>query len=181
MCTKVNVLEFAKMTQINNTDIYYYILTKQNGFNYIAFSDANMNNWNEFYGNNAIYRADRNDQLPLFIPKKSQTPTTTNSTKYYSSGIWMKYNSTESGYDWRGATDENNQEQWSKKFDFTASKPGGYSFTATVEFDNTSTHYFKIHNTKGDWFGNGGTMTQNNCTNWIFGSDNSNNATFFKK
>ena len=176
VCTKVNVLEFAKMTQINNTDIYYYLLTKQNGFNYIAFSDANMNNWNEFHGNNAIYRADRNDQLPLFIPKKSQTPTTTNSTKYYSSGIWMKYNSTESGYDWRGATDENNQEQWSKKYDFTASKPGGYSFTATVEFDNTSTHYFKIHNTKGDWFGNGGTMTQKNCTDWIFGTDNSSNA-----
>ena len=176
VCTKVNVLEFAKMTQINNTDIYYYILTKQNAFNYIAFSDANMNDWNEFHGNNAIYRADRNDQLPLFIPKKSQTPTTTNSTKYYSSGIWMKYNSTESGYDWRGATDENNQEQWSKKFDFTASKPGGYSFTATVEFNNTSKHYFKIHNTKGDWFGNGGTMTQKNCTDWIFGTDNSSNA-----
>ena len=176
VCTKVNVLEFAKMTQIDNTDIYYYILTKQAGFNHIAFSDADMNNWNEFYGNKAIYRADRNDQLPLFIPKKSQTPTTTNSTKYYSSGIWMKYNSTESGYDWRGATDENNQEQWSKKIDFTASKPGGYSFTATVEFDNTSTHYFKIHNTKGDWFGNGGTMTQNNCTDWTFGSDNTQNA-----
>ena len=176
VCTQVNVLEFAKMTQIDNTDIYYYILTKQAGFNHIAFSDADMNNWNEFYGNKAIYRADRNDQLPLFIPKKSQTPTTTNSTKYYSSGIWMKYNSTESGYDWRGATDENNQEQWSKKIDFTASKPGGYSFTATVEFDNTSTHYFKIHNTKGDWFGNGGTMTQNNCTDWTFGSDNTQNA-----
>lgn len=177
VCTKVNVLEFAKMTQIDNTDIYYYILTKQAGFNHIAFSDADMNNWNEFYGNKAIYRADRNDQLPLFIPKKSQTPTTTNSTKYYSSGIWMKYNSTESGYDWRGATEENNQEQWSKKIDFTASKPGGYSFTATVEFDNTSTHYFKIHNTKGDWFGNGGTMTQDNCTDWTFGTDNTSNAT----
>ena len=177
VCTKVNVLEFAKMTQVNNTDIYYYILTKQNGFNHIAFSDANMNNWDEFYGNNAIYRADRNDQLPLFIPKKSQTPTTTNKTEYYSSGIWMKYNSTESGYDWRGATSESESDSgWNTGYNFTASKPGGYTFKASVPFNNVNQHYFKIHNIVNDWFGNGGTMTQKNCTGWIFGTDNSSNA-----
>ena len=174
---KGKYIEYGKMTQIGQTDVYYYTLTNTTtGFSHIAFSETDMHNNNEFYGSKAIYRGDRSDQMPLFIPQTDQTASTTNTTKYYSSGIWMKYNSTESGYDWRGATDKNNQEQWSKKYDFTASKPGGYSFTATVEFDNTSTHYFKIHNTKGDWFGNGGTMTQNNCTNWIFGSDNSNNA-----
>ena len=174
---KGKYIEYGKMTQIGQTDVYYYTLTNTTtGFSHIAFSETDMHNNNEFYGSKAIYRGDRSDQMPLFIPQTDQTASTTNTTKYYSSGIWMKYNSTESGYDWRGATDENNQEQWSKKYDFTASKPGGYSFTATVEFDNTSTHYFKIHNTKGDWFGNGGTMTQKNCTDWIFGTDNTKNA-----
>ena len=171
-----NRYEYGEMTQIGSTDVYYYVLTQPHGFNYIAFSDADMHNDAPFNGNNAIYRGDRSDQMPLFIPQTDQTPTTTNNTKYYSSGIWMKYNSTESGYDWRGATDPNNQEQWSKKYDFTASKPGGYSFTATVTFNNINQHFFKIHNIKNDWFGNGGIMTQKNCTDWIFGTDNSSNA-----
>ena len=164
VCTKVNVLEFAKMTQIDNTDIYYYILTKQDGFNHIAFSDANMNNWNEFFGNNAIYRADRSDQMPLFIPEKDQSPSTTNSTRYYSNGIWMKYNSTESGYKW--SSDKNG---WSTDVNpFTASAKGGYTFTTTVTLEGSTTYLFKVNNIKGDWYSKVSTMTQDDCTDWWF-------------
>ena len=175
---KGKYIEYGKMTQIGQTDVYYYTLTNTTtGFSHIAFSETDMHNNNEFYGSKAIYRGDRSNQMPLFIPQTDQTASTTNSTKYYSSGIWMKYNSTESGYEWRGATSEDgNDAGWNNSFAFTASKPGGYTFKASVTFDNVKTHYFKIRNIVNDWFGNGGTMTQKNCTDWIFGTDNSSNA-----
>ena len=174
---KINRIEYGKMTQMGESDIYYYILTNLTGFSHIAFKDNDQSGYDYFFGGNAIYRSDRNDQMPLFIPEKDQFPSTTNSTKYYSNGIWMKYNSTESGYEWRGATSEDaNDSGWSNAFKFTTDKPGGYSFKASVNFDNINQHYFKVRNYNNTWFGNGGTMTQNNCTDWIFGSDNSNNA-----
>ena len=172
----VNRIEYGKMTQVGETDIYYYILTNLTGFSRIAFSEKDMHDYEFFYESKAIYRGDRSDQMPLFIPQTDQTATTTNKTEYYSSGIWMKYNSTESGYDWRGSTDPNDANQWSKSHSFTTDNPGGYSFKASVTFDNVNTHYFKIHNNKGDWYGNGGTMTQDNCTDWTFGTNNTENA-----
>ena len=164
VCTKTtNNLEFAKMTKIGNTDIYYYALTSETGFCHIAFSDVAMNNWNEFYGGNAVYRADRYDQLPLFVPQTDQTPSTTNSTKYYSTGIWMKYNSTYSGYDWSGKT---GNEAWGNH-NLTAQDAGGFSFTTTVNLNAGTTYEFKISNIGRDakndaivgsaWYGRTGT------------------------
>ena len=174
VCTKTqNNLHYGEMTQIGESDIFYFILPNTTGFNHIAFSDFPMNDWNEFYGHNAIYRSDRSDQMQLFIPQKEQSPSTTNSTKYYSSGLWMKYNSTVSGYDW-----SSNVNDWNTTTNtFTAEKAGGYSFTTEVKLTAGTTYEFKIHNLNGTWFGNGGTMTQNRCTNWHFWENNdSNNA-----
>ena len=173
-----NKLEQGQMTKIGQTDVYYYILTNLT-FSHIAFSDFDMRTYGFFNDNKAIYRSDRSNQLQLFIPKTDQKPTTVQHSKnqYYSSGIWMKYNSTESGYDWRGATREDEKDSgWSNAFNFTASKPGGYTFKASVTFNSIDQHFFKIHNIKDDWFGNGGIMTQNNCTNWTFGAENGENA-----
>ena len=164
--------EYGKMTQIGQTEVYYYILTKQDGFNHIAFSDVDMHDASPFNGNKAIYRSDRSDQMPLFIPEKDQFPSTTNSTKYYSSGIWMKYNSTYSGYDFSGKTADSN---W-KDINLTTDKTGGYTFTAKVKYNASENYEFKFKNLKGDWFGNGDTMTQDSCTNWFFAPDVSDNA-----
>ena len=69
VCTKVNGLEFGEMTQLGESDIFYYILTRADGFSHIAFSDFPMNEWDEFCEHSAIYRNDRNDQLQLFVPQ----------------------------------------------------------------------------------------------------------------
>ena len=167
-----------KMERIGNTDIYkcHYGAKGTVPTNSLAFTPENKENYDNFHKTKASYRTDFNSQMELFIPQNTKTETK-NETDYYNRGIWMKYNSTESGYDWRGATSEDaNDPGWSNAFNFTASKPGGYTFKASVTFNNTNQHFFKIHNIKNDWFGNGGTMTQNNCTNWTFGSDNSKNA-----
>ncbi len=170
---KVNRIEYGKMTQIGYTDIYYYALTNLERFNHIAFSDHDMHDYDDFFHNHSgIYRSDRSDKMQLFIPQKEQTAKTHNNTKYYSEGIWMKYNSTISGYDW-----SSNVNDWNTTTNtFTAEKAGGYSFTTEVKLNAGTTYEFKIHNLNGTWFGNGGTMTQTNCTNWSFGENNGSNA-----
>ena len=179
---KNKYIEYGKMTQIGKTDIFYYVLTDLTGFNYIAFSNAAMNTYDEFYGNNAIYRGDRSDQLQLFIPNATGSTKVVNQTKYYNDGIWMKYNSKDSGYDWSGKTAAS---VWSDH-SLLAEKKGDYSFTTTVSLTAGTNYEFKISNVGKDaenakiketaWYGWSGTMTQANCTNKHFKHNTSNNA-----
>ena len=161
-----NRYEYGKMTQIGYTDVYYYILTQPDGFNYIAFSDYDMHDYELFWGYSAIYRGDRSDKMQLFIPQKDQKPTRAkdSTTEYYSEGIWMKYNSTESGYKW--SSDKNG---WSTDTNpFTAPNKGGYSFSTKVSLEGGTIYKFKVNNINGDWYGKIHTMTKENCTNlWL--------------
>ena len=161
-----NRYEYGKMTQIGYTDVYYYILTQPDGFNYIAFSDYDMHDYELFWGYSAIYRGDRSDKMQLFIPQKDQKPTRAkdSTTEYYSEGIWMKYNSTESGYKW--SSDKNG---WSTDINpFTASNKGGYSFTTKVSLEGGKEYLFKINNIKNDWYSEVHTFTQEECTDRWF-------------
>ena len=167
-----NRYEYGKMTQIGQTDVYYYILTDLTGFSHIAFSEKDMATYNVFYDSKAVYRSDRSDQMPLFIPQTDQTASTTNTTKYYSSGLWMKYNSIESGYKW--SSDKNNWDTNSNPL--TASVAGGYTFTALVTLSGGTNYAFKTVGLNNSWFGYKGTLEQNNCTNKHFKSDVSDDA-----
>ena len=121
---KTNRIEFGQMTKLGETDVYYYILTNtKDGFNRIAFSNADMSGNDEFYQNQAVYRGDRTDQMPLFVPYKGFTKTA-NSTTYYNEGVWMKYNSKESGYCLNIAGESSTP--------LVAANAGDYTFTATV-------------------------------------------------
>ena len=184
----------GQMTQIGKTDIWY--------FDYISSAKKiDPTNWgeikeskniaftaqeqygHEFFDNTkVIRRGDFNRDMQLFIPQTDQTPDYLNqhdgiSTRYYNKGLWMKYNSIESGYDWRGAQNEDsNDAGWNSGTDFTAERAGGYTFTAVITFNSAIQHYFKIHNLNNTWFGNRGTMTQTNHTKWIFREDEKLNA-----
>ena len=120
---KANKIEHGQMSKLGETDIYYYILTTTTPFNHIAFSDVNMSDWNEFHENEACYRGDRTDKMPLFVPYKGATKTA-NSTTYYNEGVWMKYNSKESGYYLNIAGES--------RTPLVAANAGDYTFTATV-------------------------------------------------
>ena len=161
---KNNRNNFGQMTRIGLSDVYYYILTDLNGFAHIAFSDYDMSNYNEFYEHNAIYRADRQDKMQLFIPQRDQVAKKTNKTSYFSSGLWMKYNSNESGYKW--SSDRNG---WSADINpFTAPVTGGYTFTVKVTLSGATLYKFKLNDINGHWYGRIGTMTQDDCTDWWF-------------
>ena len=122
---QVNKLENGKMTKIDNqSDIYYYILTNTTkGFNYVAFSEGDMRGYTTFHQSKASYRGDRTDQMPLFIPL-NESNETENETSYYNEGVWMKYNSKESGYYLNIAGESSTP--------LVAANAGDYTFTATV-------------------------------------------------
>lgn len=121
---KNNRIEFGQMTKLGETDIYYYILTNTTtGFNRIAFSSKDMSTYDFFYAYAAVYRGDRTDQMPLFVPYKGATKTA-NSTTYYNEGVWMKYNSKESGYYLNIAGESSTP--------LVAANAGDYTFTAIV-------------------------------------------------
>ena len=141
-------VEYGKMTQIGQTDVYCYILTNTTtSFSHIAFCDKDQNNYDYLYQANAAYRGDRSNQMPLFIPQTNQTPNTSNQTKYYNSGIWMKYNSTESGYVFANNIDA----QWNED-PLVTDAAGGYHFATEVSLSGNTTYKFKIKSIKEDWF-----------------------------
>ena len=154
---KTNRIEFGQMTKLGETDVYYYILTNTTtGFNRIAFSNADMSGYNEFYQNQAVYRGDRTDQMPLFVPYKGASKTA-NSTTYYNEGVWMKYNSKESGYYLNIAGD--------CSLPFTAPTVGDYTFTATAYL--TGDKQLDVTNLRADTkFADRNYMTANSCTGW---------------
>ena len=175
----------GKMSKIGKTDIWYidYIATaKKIDPTYwaeikesknVVFTQHEQYDKEWFWKTSVVRRGDFNKELSLYVPHRSKSYDK-NDCAYHNHGLWMKYNSIESGYDWRGATSEaqDNPSWQDDGKSFRADNPGGYSFTTVVKFGNPDLHYFKIHNAKNDWFGNGGTMTQTNCTKWIFGTDN---------
>ena len=193
--SKAHYREFrGQMTQIGKTDIWYfdYISSakKIDPTNWgeikesknIAFTAQEQYNHEFFDNTKVIRRGDFKPDMQLFIPQTDQTPDYLNqhdgiSTRYYNKGLWMKYNSIESGYDWRGAQNEDsNDAGWNSGTDFTAERAGGYTFTAVITFNSANQHYFKIHSLNNTWFGNGGKMTQTNHTKWIFREDEKSNA-----
>ena len=193
--SKAHYREFrGEMTQLGKTDIWYFdyiSAAKRIDPTYweeikastnIAFTAHEQYNYEFFDNTKVIRRGDFNRDMQLFIPQTDQTPTYLNkhdgiSTRYYNKGLWMKYNSTESGYDWRGATSEDpNNGQWNTGYHFTADKAGGYSFTTTVNINSTNRHYFKVNNLNNTWYGHTDIMTQDNCTKWWFKEDVSDNA-----
>ena len=193
--SKAHYREFrGEMTQLGKTDIWYFdyiSAAKRINPTYweeikastnIAFTAHEQYNYEFFDNTKVIRRGDFNRDMQLFIPQTDQTPTYLNkhdgiSTRYYNKGLWMKYNSTESGYDWRGATSEDpNNGQWNTGYHFTADKAGGYSFTTTVNINSTNRHYFKVNNLNNTWYGHTDIMTQDNCTKWWFKEDVSDNA-----
>ena len=189
----------GKMTRIGLTDIWYfdYISAAKridptnweqikdhtdnadNDINYsnIAFTAHEQYDHSFFDNTKVIRRGDFKPDMQLFVPQTDQTPTYLNkhdgvSTRYYNKGLWMIYNSTESGYNW-----SSNVGNWdNNKNYFTSEIVGGYSFTAEVELNAGSTYDFKIHNQNGTWFGKNGTMTQDNCTDWWFKEEINDNA-----
>ena len=167
VCPKVNKLEIGKkMTRIGDSDVYYYVMTNISdnhtqdnaNKNYIAFANKDMSDYDEFYDAEAVWRGDHKNNLTFFIPQLKEyqisqgTVKEVNQTKYYNKGLWMKYNSTESGYQIAtnnnasdnppglGTDDGKGWETYGNKL--TTQTPGGYTFSITKTLNANTTYEF---------------------------------------
>ena len=173
----------GELSNIPETDIWYLDFIAMaiavdnsnwgeiTGYTNISFTEHKQYDYEFFHQTSVVRRGDFNRNMSLFIPEVGQSPTTRNESKYYNHGLWMKYNSIESGYNWRGSANS-----WSTSANaFTADKAGGYTFTSLVQLTGGTDYEFKIFG-NNTWFGNTGTMTEDNCTNWHFTNKESTNA-----
>ena len=149
------------MTQVGTSDIwqYEYGTAGLPLSGVIAFTETLQENKSNFSNTKAAYRTDFNKNMELFIPQKTSNETK-NNTKYYSTGLWMKYNSTESGYVFANNIDD----KW-KEDRLVADAPGGYHFATQVSLGGNTTYNFKVKNIKGDWFGKKSTTMTSTNTN----------------
>ena len=149
------------MTQVGTSDIwqYEYGTAGLPLSGVIAFTETLQENKSNFSNTKAAYRTDFNKNMELFIPQKTSNETK-NNTKYYSTGLWMKYNSTESGYVFANNIDD----EW-KEDRLVADAPGGYHFATQVSLGGNTTYNFKVKNIKGDWFGKKSTTMTSTNTN----------------
>ena len=151
---------YYKMTQIGTTDIYYCeIPSTFTSSNYaswsanIAFDNTNygrhatsdhIGTW-DFYGGEFTGRGDFDPKTTLFIPYDGDTETRNNGT-FYKTGCWMKYNSTESGYQVNMNTWVTGTHDDTLTVALNAANAGGYEFSAKLNLKHADYSYgFKLY------------------------------------
>lgn len=163
----------CQMEKVGETDIYKFDYSGKDFVpgNVIAFTKDKQPNYDYFWETEAAYRSDYNPSMELYIPQKTPSETK-NSTKYFNKGLWMKYNSTESGYTITG--DFNTWNQESDKF--TSETSGGYIFQKEMLLSSGNTYEFKIKNIKNDWFRTATAITSTKNTDIEFTAGDGSNV-----
>ena len=140
----------CQMEKVGETDIYKFDYSEKDFVpgNVIAFTKDKQPNYGNFYQTEATYRSDYNPSMELYIPQKTSSETK-NSTKYFNKGLWMKYNSMESGYTITGSMNGWNQDDDK----FTSSSHTGYHFDIELSLGAGQTYQFQVKNIKNDWYG----------------------------
>lgn len=154
----------CKMEKVGETDIYKFDYSEKDFVpgNVIAFTKDKQADYGNFHKTEATYRSDYNPNMELFVPQATPNETK-NETKYYNKGIWMKYNSIESGYSIAGKFND-----WKADPNpLVADGIGGYSFYTDVQLEAQTEYQFKILNINNDWFGKKSTNITSTTTSDI--------------
>lgn len=154
----------CQMEKVGETDIYKFDYSEKDFVpgNVIAFTKDKQPNYDNFWQTEAAYRSDYNPSMELFVPQATPNETK-NETKYYNKGIWMKYNSIESGYSIAGEFNDWNADP----NPLVADGIGGYSFYTDVQLEAQTKYQFKILNINNDWFGKKSTNITSTTTSDI--------------
>lgn len=144
---KVNRSEYGKMSKYNDS-VYYYKFTKSADYPRFAFSWGDHSNDDYFNNIDAVYRTDFHKDMPVFIADRGQSASVTKG-KYYSKGVWMKFNDTDPGYE-LGIRNQSTGEM--PYYRFTAEKAGDYISTVTLNLVAGTTYSFLVKNDKAYYF-----------------------------
>ena len=162
------------MIRIGKSNIYYYDYSGKSTSEYINFCDHDESGYGDFDACQAVYRGDFNSCATMFVPKKTITHYLNKhdnvQTAYYNNGYWMKYASDEAGITLR---------VWGSNSDHTdyplTNDGKSRIYQAEVNLvTNNAPYGFKLNTCAGNWYGNGGTMTIDNCTGWEMETDKNN-------
>ena len=136
--------DVLQMKQVRD-DIYGHVLTQQPA--HLAFCKDNQSGYDYLYQTEAVYLYQFNPDMPLFVHERGMAAYRTNEVNYYNNGIWMKYNSTESGYSlvWRQGNAET-------RVPFTAATAGGYKFEAAVQATAGQTYTLCVTNGRNEYY-----------------------------
>lgn len=148
---QTNRIEYGEMQRVNDS-VYAYALTNSQTFSYIAFNSIDQHYYGDFYNCEAIFRADHKEALQMFISEKGGATEIKNNTTYRSSGIWMRYNATDAGYQ---LVLTNTATNTTGKAYFTAPAPGAFSFSLTERLTQGVSYTFYVENDNGDKFSRG--------------------------
>ncbi len=144
-----NRSEYGQMNKLNDS-IYYYNLTQTADIKHFAFNDnIEQADYGEFHGGNAVYRSDFHKDMPVFIAEKGQKEEEVNKTNYFNSGVWMKFNDTDPGYNLCLRRQQGN---WDETYRFTAAEAGDYISTVNIMLTAGETYDFWVKNDKPYYF-----------------------------
>lgn len=168
---RINRLEYGEMTRIGESDIYYYEYSYASSFTRVAFSMYDQHDYKHLYDTKGVWRTDFSTCNPCYV-----APATSDQTKYdhgdnkptyyYNNGYWRRYMPTYSQYSLYFTDGEDSGD----KGKFVPKDPSadGEEFVLEVLRGATTTYHFNLPNTCGTSLGNNGTMTKDDCTDWVF-------------
>ncbi len=162
----------AEMNPISaESNIYWAYVPRSfttSGNRNVAFSDKWMGTedypggtYTKFHNDNAVYRTDYNKNLNMYVPEHTEKYTS-NSTKYFDNGYWMKYNTVtnqDAGYYLKEGNKDNQVDI------FKATGNNATTLIARYRFENTSNHTFFIANAAGQFYKASAAITNAACTN----------------
>ena len=153
-------------------------ITRAEYHNVAFFDKGIMRGWNEFYGNNAVYRTDfdnSNDgKLNMYVPYHVKS-STDNTTTYYSTGYWKTAytNSVDAGYYLEHRTGTNT---YVRKGAFVGTSDNKISYI--LRLDNTSYKDYAIYDANGHRHIAVSGVTSTNYTDILVGMDDTNDSKF---
>ena len=167
-----NLSTNAEMNPISaESNIYWAYVPRSfttSGNRNVAFSDKWMSGsaypdgvWGKFHEGNGVYRTDYSKYLNMYVPEHTEKYTS-NSTKYFDNGYWMKYNTVanqDAGYYLKEGNKDNQVDI------FKATANNGTTLIAKYRFRNTNVHTFFIANAAGKFYKVSATITNAACTN----------------
>ena len=145
----------------------------------VAFFDkGKMQNWNQFYENNAVYRTDfdvnNNGILNMYVPYHVKS-STDNKTTYYNTGYWKTAfsNSVDAGY---YLEHRYNTNQYSRVGTFVST--GDNKISYTLRLDNTSYKDYAIYDANNQRHVAVSGVTSSNYTDIQVNMDNTSDSKF---
>lgn len=168
---RINQIEYGRMTQIGESDIYYYEYATESSFSRVAFSVYDQHAYSHLYDTKGVWRTDFSTCNPCYVAPENSDQTKYDhgngySTYYYNNGYWRRYMPQYAPFSLYFTDGEDSGDKG--KFVPEDAGVDGENFKLEVLRGSGTTYHFNLPNACGTAYGNNGEITKDDCTNWTF-------------